>query len=144
MNFRKELERQEKKYSDLILYGKLSYEEREQIIDLHDRLEGHLYDINYLVDFVRDIPSYVKFKDGPYQEDDTLALVGVASLDEFVYITFDKNNKMQLYSGCIPYNVVDKSEGGFIPNIPSYKEIKENLCTREGDQILVYKNISND
>ena len=139
MELKEELRKQEQKYVDIMTSSDLTYDEKKMIEILHEKLKGHLYDQRYLVDFVRDIPSFVKFD----KEDEVKALVGVACLEEFCYIVFDKNNNLSLYSACIKYEKVYDEKEKFTIKLPY--NIREILKCTYHDQILIYKNfVDND
>lgn len=143
MNWEEEMKKFETRYQEILDSDFLSKKQKQDIKKLKQKLEGHLYDPQFLVDWVTKIP-FEGIWEG-YGEDQALVLrvVGVLeTVNDFYYIGFNQAGKLYLVLCNDHYEETSKNVFYTI----SLEDMKNAVwkVVGQNDRVLMFRNDKND
>lgn len=135
MNFDEEMARLERKYKELLADDLLSKKQRKDMQELRELLKGHLYDPQFLADWVKSIPFDGTWDKG-LDTEVSLHVVGViASWNDFYYVGYDLVGSMHIVLCNDHYIPADESIK--FPEMPKDKLKRKVMAIVYPDDILI-------
>lgn len=137
MDWKEEEMKLESRYQGLLDTEPLDKNQKRLVKELRKKLEGHLYDPQFLFDWVKNIP-FEGIWDGYTDKKLLLRVVGVLdSINDFYYIGYDQKARLHLVLCNDTYSPTEKNTFLSKSREDMRKDIK-NACS-EYDRLLLFR-----
>lgn len=143
MNWEEEMEKFEARYQEILDSDFLTKKQKQDIKSLKQKLEGSLYDPQFLVDWVTRIPFEGIWEGYGEEQKLVLRVVGVLeSVNDFYYIGFNQAGKLYLVLCNDQYEETSKNAFYSI----SLEDMKNTIrgVVGQDDRVLMFRTEKND